>query len=1526
MIVTLICEDRLYGELLPEKPRGQYWLKDETKAVTDPKRRILGIEAENGVWKIKSSRKFKLYEFHSNAPIEVLELQAGQMYIVQFAKGKKGYIFTEDYTEDRCIFRKYVVLSNTTINIGKNIENQISIENPFVSNVHAQLSLSGNTWTLLDNNSKNGVYVNEQRIDHAASVKAGDVIYILGVKIVIGNHFLAINNPDGKVQIRANALSEYTPQKELPYEAPEEIEEQIYYRSPRFSRGIVPLKLKVDAPTNKEAGDDTPMMLVLGPSLIMGVASFSTGIMSIVNARTSGGSIMSVAPTMIMSVSMLAGMVLFPFIMKKRDKKMKREKEEARKEKYLKYLNTIRAEIHQAATMQKEIWNENFPPVISQLKSSNFYEMVLWSRVIGQKNFLTLRVGIGDIPLEAELNFPEERFQIDDDDMRNEVNQFRAEKKILSDVPVTYSLLEHRVSGIVGNGNVISGMLHNLLMQIVALHSYDEVKLVFICDESNLKKYEYVRWMQHVWDNDFHIRFLAATPEEVRNLSSYFLRVMEDYKGERAKSCPHYVVISTSKALSDGCAFIAELLKNDTIQSFHYIAVYDELKNLPKECTKVIQVRNNQGSMFDYKAFDGNQILLKPDLLSAQEAMKAVKDIAGYKLDLQNGKYALPNMITFLQMFHVGKYEHLNIASRWKENNPVISLRSPVGVNSDGGLFYLDLHEKEHGPHGLIAGMTGSGKSEFIITFVLSLAVSYSPDDIAFILIDYKGGGLVGAFDNEQYHLPHLAGTITNLDGASITRSLLSIQSELRRRQALFNEARNRVNEGTMDIYKYQKLYRNGVMDTPVPHLFIISDEFAELKDQQPEFMSQLISTARIGRSLGVHLILATQKPSGVVNEQIWANSRFKVCLKVQDRADSMDMLKRPEAAELLETGRFYLQVGYNELFEMGQSAWCGAPYVPENSVERQNDESVMLIDRQGTVLEEAKPQKKSTSGSDQNKKQIVEIARYIAQIAKEEHMSAKPLWLPEIPAVITVEYLEEKYGYQADSYLNPAVGELDDPFNQSQRLLTVPLTEKGNVLCYGAAGSGKENFLTTMLYSLYRHHSSRELNVYILDFGAETLQMFADAPQTGDFVVSGEEEKIQNLFRYLNQELKRRKKLFSEAGGDYLSYTRQGKEKVPNLLVLINDYTGFSEQYEELNDSMPSLTRDCTKYGIFFVLTCNSSMGIRYKLQQNFNQAYVLQLNDKTDYISILGNTGGVYPSRITGRGIFREKEVYEFQTAYVADSPENVADEVRCFCKKLRETSKEEKAIAIPVMPKVVSKECFDCAAISFEHIPIGIRYESLKPRLVNLKKINVLQILAMDKQDISPFAEGAVELLQEIDNCEVYVLDPGRQLVITEAKGIHYITEQVEKTVAELFEMLVERHNMYKLNNTEFPKTADVHPVVVLLMGLAQIRTLLSEDGLDKLHLILDKTNGKFFLSYWAMDNYTASNTYATEDWCSGDGLWIGNGAADQIRLKIRNSGPMLRRITDHTSGIYIQRGMGEGIKLLTLRQAEREEEDE
>ena len=159
------------------------------------------------------------------------------------------------------------------------------------------------------------------------------------------------------------------------------------------------------------------------------------------------------------------------------------------------------------------------------------------------------------------------------------------------------------------------------------------------------------------------------------------------------------------------------------------------------------------------------------------------------------------------------------------------------------------------------------------------------------------------------------------------------------------SKVRDSLGESTIDIYKYQRLFREGIVKEPLPHLFIVSDEFAELKSQQPEFMSQLITTARIGRSLGLHLILATQKPSGVVNDQIWSNSKFKVCLKVQDRSDSMEMLKRPEAASLKEAGRFYLQVGYDDYFEKGQSAWSGSRYIPTNKITTKFDDSLNFVE-----------------------------------------------------------------------------------------------------------------------------------------------------------------------------------------------------------------------------------------------------------------------------------------------------------------------------------------------------------------------------------------------------------------------------------------------------------------------------------------------------------------------------------------------------------------------------------------------------
>jgi len=1521
MLITLICAERLYTLLLPEAISGQYWITDAEKEISDEKRKLINIEAEDGEWIIRGSRKRRLYDENKN-PTNRLVLDTNKFYKVEFGEHQKGFLYTQTYSNDQCTYKKYLIERDRVITIGKAAQNHICINNHYVSALHAQISFSNGKWTVIDNKSNNGVYVNEQRVRDTKQLAYGDVIYILGVKIVVGNAFIAVNNPDNTVSIQSNALKELRIENTGEYEAPEEIPETFYYRSPHFRREAPMLELRVDAPTNKETLDETPIIMTLAPSLTMGAASFATGLISVYNAVSSGGKILSAVPTMLMSVSMLTGMILFPFIMKKSDKKRKKEREKERREKYLKYLNNIREELAKAAAVQSDILKENYPDIISEMKKEKFFDEFLWSRIIGHNDFLTFRVGMGNIPLPANLSFPDERFSIDDDIMRDEVNLLKEEKKMILGVPVSFSAVKSRISGIVGNGAAVNGLLNDLFLQAIAYHSYDELKIVFLCEQKDLKKYGYIRWTRHIWDNASQMRFMATTHDEVRELSAYFLRVIANRRENPKLDFPHYLVISTSRALSDKCAFLTEILADSSVLGFSYLAVYDEFKNLPKECDVVVQLNENQGMIYDRENRGGEPIIFVQDTASSAVAKQAVMKIGDYKLDLSKGKYVLPNVISFLDMYQVSKYEHLNILTRWKENNPVLTLQAPIGINSDGGLFYLDIHEKAHGPHGLIAGMTGSGKSEFIISYILSLAVNYSPNEVAFILIDYKGGGLTGAFDNESYRLPHLAGTITNLDGAMITRSLLSIQSELRRRQAVFNEARKVSGEATMDIYKYQKFYRDGLVKEPLPHLLIISDEFAELKAQQPEFMTQLISTARIGRSLGVHLILATQKPNGVVNEQIWANSKFKVCLKVQDRADSMDMLKRPDAAELVETGRFFLQVGYNEMFELGQSAWSGAAYTPQKQVENISDERVELIDYLGNVIEEAKlRQKAAESGEEEKKRQIVEISKYICELAQAEKMQAAPLWLPELGKVITVASLAKKYAYKSSRKLNPIIGELDDPFNQRQALLTLPITEKGNVIIYGVAGSGKELFLTTMLYSLYVYYHAKLLNAYILDFGAETLRMFQDAPQTGGVVLSDESEKLDSLFKMLSKEAEYRKKLMAESGSDFNTYINS-VNNMPYIVVVINNYLSFSEQYEQYDETVSSMSRECTKYGIYFVITSVSVSGIRHKMLQNFAQVFALQLNDKSDYISVLGTTGGVYPSAVTGRGIYRDTQVYEFQTAYADSDTLNIADKVRAFCGRLAQQS-DIRARQIPMMPKVVKKEYLSEPCARFDRLSIGMNYNTFETRYLDLRKYGTLQFLAMENTGFVHFAEGIIRMIAGQGESELYIFDLDRMVKARTGGKVHYITGKTEETVVELFEMTVKRHNFMKKQGTqEAEAQIDMSPVIVLIMGYGRLMENLSDDGADKLKLILEKNSGRFNQSYFVFDEYRYSYGYATQKWCSGNGIWVGPGIEDQTRFNVNRRLLEKQKTAEIYTAYLMENGAFSMLKLVVSDECQEE----
>ena len=856
--------------------------------------------------------------------------------------------------------------------------------------------------------------------------------------------------------------------------------------------------------------------------------------------------------------------------------------------------------------------------------------------------------------------------------------------------------------------------------------------------------------------------------------------------------------------------------------------------------------------------------------------------------------------------------EQLNIQNRWKNNDPTKSLQAPVGLDRQHELFKLDLHEKFHGPHGLVAGMTGSGKSEFIITYIVSMAINYHPYEVSFVLIDYKGGGLAGVFQNKEtgMKLPHLAGTITNLDTVEMNRSLASIQSELRKRQRIFNEARDKLNESTIDIYKYQSLYRKGLVTQPVSHLFIISDEFAELKAQRPGFMDQLISTARIGRSLGVHLILATQKPSGVVNDQIWSNTKFRVCLKVQDKSDSMDMIKVPDAASLKNPGRFYLQVGYNELFAMGQAAWAGAQYYPTDKRKKKVDQSIDLLDNVGNVIK-ALDTKQNDVVVESKGEEITNIVRYIVDEAKQSNISIEQLWLDSIPGVIYVDELKKKYNYQIKkNEIDPIIGEYDDPDNQRQDILTLPLSKEGNTIVYGSAGSGKELMLSSIIYSTITEHDSTEVNFYIIDCGAETLTVFKNAPHVGETLLVSDAEKIENLFKMILSTIEIRKKIFVDYNGSYDFYINHGGKQMPLITVVINNAEAFFENYPDYEDAISQLTRDCLKYGVIFILSTNGPNTLRYKVRQNFSQNVVLQFNDPSDYVSVIPGVRKKEPSKIFGRGMILLDNIYEFQTAYPYEQ-DLMTEYIKVVCKKLKNICTFQ-AKKIPVLPEVVTLDSVEEAIGNVSTIPVGIEKESLEISKISLTDNIMFNITGDDITSDPDFLDGVIKTLGKIPQSNTFVLD-----TLSALEGYSYKEEAniqyQEGDVAEALEALAQTINAGIDAGT-------ANPINCVMIGPYNFMNKAPEELKNQFLSIIDVAKQTNNIKFILVETISNIKTIAFENWykpnCDlSEGVWIGNGIGNQFTLKVTTAARILREEIEPGFGYTIHKGKATLIKLLS-----------
>lgn len=1486
MIINLFEGNRMFELSLPDKAKGQYWVCDTDEKNND--RRLARIEGISDNWYIKSNKDFVLVDGNNQ---EIVEIKLESNIILQALindKTRRVSLLVAASDENERLFTKYLVGNNTSLNIGRDATNDIIYANGFVSGKHASIRYLDGAWSVTNLSKSNVTFVNGIGID-STYLYPGDMIYILGLRIIVGKGFFSINNPNNSVRINSSAIYSYVPQKIIEKNELTEYNQDFFYSSPRFFREIVPIKYDIYAPPQPESIDKVPLALMLGPSITMGMASASVGVITVLNAISTGGKLLTVIPTVIMSISMLVGSILWPILTKKNELKTKRKSEIERQEAYLSYLDSVHAQIDIDMKLQKEILLEN---VLSADKCMNRIidrDTSLWDRRPTHSDFLELKLGDGNVDFQAEINSPKTGFAINEDVMKNAMYALAGERKQLTGVPVAISLLSLKKIGIMGDCNFGKRLIDSFIIQIASLYGYNEVKMILIADEKSYSEWSYVRYIPHFWDDERKNRFVVQNENDVKELSNYLSKVIEqrpdDGKTNEADYQPNYVVFCINTTLGKKCEPLQRILGYQNGCGIAMVFLNEEMHNLPKEIDSIIEVNGKTARLFDKNDTSGKYKDVKLEEIDRKKLEKAARIIANVRLGLFDEKYQLPKMLTFMDMLGVGKIEHVNSLLRWKENNPIVSLKAPIGVDTEGNTFYLDLHEKFHGPHGLIAGMTGSGKSEFIMTYILSLAMNYHPEEVSFVLIDYKGGGLAGAFENPDtgVKLPHLVGSITNLekDKSALRRALVSLNSEKDRRQKLFNQAKQITNDGTMDIYQYQKLYRNGVIKEPISHLFIISDEFAELKAQQPDFMDQLISIARVGRSLGIHLILATQRPSGVVNDQIWSNSRFRVCLKVQDSSDSNEMIKRPEAAEIVQTGRFYLQVGYNELFSLGQSAWCGAPYIPTDTVVAEIDDTVDSLDNFGhVVLSERSLVRNKANESDI--KQIVACVKYLSDLANDERICVRNIWMEPIPEMIFVDDIYAEHAVVEQGFvLNPVIGLYDDLENQQRVALRLPISAEGNCLIYGAPGSGKDMLLESLLYSLIMKHDATELNAYVLDFGSEALKAFAKAPQVGSVILSEDEDKVKYLFRFLNDELSRRKNVLSEYGGDFTSFVSKSDKKLPNIVIVINNIDIFSELYENVYDDFVFLAREGSRAGIYFVITASSLNSVRVKVEQNFKFKFTLRLNDEDDYGILFSRTERIYPAACDGRGLVKFDKVYEFQTAHCVDD-ENEIEAIRNICMRISDEYTGERAKIINILPEIVDADTFENMDFTVRNIPVGVNEKSFEPVVINLEENPGMVVSARDITSTVSFTIEISKLVSRIG--KTFIMDPTGLMDSFDIESIkEYIADDVEECVLDMNAEAKKRWDDVSANNDE-SLFDNYETRFYIFLGFEEVMKKLSEHGQDKLTRYFKKATAKYHMHAIFIEDINYAYKLKGKEWyakwvAENSGIWLGNGLSTQ-----------------------------------------------
>ena len=1362
---------------------------------------------------LAASEKAQLYLPYQETPIQ-LQLAEGQVF---YQMGEETGVVTDGLTLGNLTLYQsdsepavYDLLDRKELLISDQKGADISLEAP----LELLLKRTNDSWLLTK--MRGQVYLNHvEWTGDQIQLEAGDELSLEGICLKVYPEEIWVTGPatvSSNLTLRGASRHGFYP------DYPD------YHRSPRIIYRSSEDKIQI-APPSKEPQkpNDELLRLIVPPLLMVGV----TVLITLVQPR---GIYILVTVTMSIASAIFSVRGFF-----KNRKKFKEDKKE-RIDLYHLYLKDKAIELNKLEREQRDGMLYHFPNINELTGLVTDYSHRIYEKTPLHFDFLYYRLGLGQVPTSYKLTYGQEERSGKKDALEEEGYALYTRHKKIPDLPIVANL-SHGPVGYIGPRNLVLEQLQLLVMQLAVFHSYHDVQVITIMPEEERDQWDWLRWLPHATLQELNVRgfvYNQRTHDQVLNSLNQILKLRKAQKEEATRQettlySPHYVVLVTDEKLILDHIIMEFFTEDPTDLGCSLIFVQDVMSSLSENIKTVVNIKDRNTGQLVMEEGILREIDFRLDHFPEGYDKERIARTLAPLNHLQNLKSSIPDTVTFMEMYGAETFSDLQVLQKWQQNAPYKSLAVPIGLRGKEDLVYLNLHEKAHGPHGLIAGTTGSGKSETIQSYILSLAVNFHPHDVAFLLIDYKGGGMANLFKN----LPHLLGTITNLDGAQSMRALASINAEIHRRERLFREFEvNHINQ-------YQKKFKNGEATEPLPHLFLISDEFAELKVNQPDFIKELVSIARVGRSLGVHLILATQKPSGVVDDQIWSNSRFKLALKVADRTDSMEMLKTPDAAEITQTGRAYLQVGNNEVYELFQSAWSGADYQPDKDELGIEDHTIYLINDLGQyeVLNQ------DLSGLDlaEDIKEVpTELEAIVSQIQLlTESQQIPPVpqpWLPPLKERMTLDACDFKTVWEEQkSGLCFQLGLADMPHRQKQEIVTLDLTQT-HIALYGGPGMGKTTFLQSMTLDLIRHYSPANLEVYLLDFGTNGLSPYRDFPHVADIFTLDDAEKINKLIKRLKDIHTKRKRLLSRTGVATIDlYQQLMKEQLPHVLVVLDNFEALKDEpYEDaMYKLLILLAREGIALGIHLVITSGRQLNIRVALHSNIKTQFTLMQNDYSDVTSVVGATKYRNMEDIRGRALLAQEEVNPVQL-YLPFENENLLNMIRMITQEAGEMSRYwtgRLPESIPMAPAVLTIDDLRSRvgyqeAIAQAQIVLGLDKESVQIRTWNRTKTNLL-MLSNKQEQMTHFMQY---VLEQVDSSENKIVFAPELHDLDETDGVDILSDKI--SVEEMLEAVAYRITE-KIKNKLYSKES-----FITFYGFATFVSSLSNKSIENLSFIIDK----------------------------------------------------------------------------------------